>query len=72
MQAYPDHKGLRVIAFNEQQLELVDENAHELQLHIHKHKTRMDRGKYYEWTRHGSNNNSSTTAIIVHVPFGMM
>lgn len=42
MQTYPDHKALRVIAFDEQQLELVDENAYELQLRTHK--TRMDLG----------------------------
>lgn len=40
VQAYPDHKALRVIAFDEQQLELVDENAYELQLCTHK--TGMD------------------------------
>lgn len=36
MQSYPNHETLWVITFYEQQLELMDENAHELELKTRK------------------------------------
>lgn len=37
VQAYPNHEALRVVTFDKQQLELVNENAHELELKKKKH-----------------------------------